>query len=107
MKLSKNFQILWEGKLLAKYSDFNYDDLQILAKIDRLAKKYHRFCEDVCNGVYDSEEREDQLEESIKCLIHNLIKKLSFSVTVKFQNDPRGAEVKLFIKDYMFYPFNF
>jgi len=122
MKLSKNYEILWEGVMLqSRIKEFRCDDLEVLQKIDRIAKKFHRMCEDSCNGTIQ-EEAYELKEERLRGKVVKLSLQFSFPCVVKFQHDPRGAEVKLscdmkkgYINEknqvsdynfYYFYPFN-
>jgi hypothetical protein len=112
MKLSKNYEILREGVRIAKQiKSLNYDDIVLLANIDRLAKRYHRLCENYCNGEI-GEEHFDKYSNFLQDNIKKNMKLFSFSCSVSFQNDPRGAEVRLQHDDrtnhgtYCIYPFN-
>lgn len=76
----------------------NYIDdlLEAINKVRNLSKKHHRLCEDYCNGKFKNidefERKQNAVQDKIRQLCHSL-----FNVGYGFQNDPRGATVRLFI----------
>lgn len=109
-----------------KHKDFNYQDFDLIKKIQRLARKHQKQCENSCNGegwvngqfftcgaideqncqwksayIGDDEEsifdkEASKIEEKIK----SLLLKGSYFFKVEFQGDPRGATVKLYYDGY-------
>ena len=105
-------RILWE--LLFPVREigrdrFDYDLFEKLMKARRYAARYHRLCEQACNGEGAFEWMKDQQERTreeeaaqyekpfrdIEKRLEKLFEDRSRFIRIEFQRDPRGWEIKL------------
>lgn len=98
-QLNKEFALLNE-----EYKGMKFEVLVLLRKIGRMAKKHDKLCVRYCNEADFNPELIKLQETKILSSVMNLNKELfacnsesNKALIVEFQQDPRGATVRLFL----------
>jgi len=102
----KNLKSYYAIRGFINTGDTSHEEITSIQKIARLARKHRAVCEWVCNGRKWNADRGPEYTQE---MFDNDIEKIKSKIfkaglpenkyAIDFQNDPRGATVKLYLRN--------